>query len=124
MPRTCVTAGGEATMGELFWGLAIGLGLLSLGGLGVFREFRRVRQIKALPHTMATILDSAVREHSRGDDTTYSVYLLYQYTVNGVAHKAEQEIKSILNFSSWAAENLAGQYPVGRSDLPIAYNPL
>ncbi len=110
-------------MEELFCGGGIALGLLALGWLGAWREFRRVRRIKEWGRTWATILDSCVREHGGGDDISYGVYMLYQYTVNGVAHKARKDIKSFFGFSGWATEQLASRYPTGRTDLPIAYNP-
>jgi hypothetical protein len=40
---------------------------------GVFWELRRVRQIKAWPRTVATILDSCVREHDGRDSMAYTI---------------------------------------------------
>ncbi len=111
-------------MEALFCAGAIGLALLALGGAGVYREFRRVHDFDPWPRTMATILDSGVQEHGSGDDITYSAHVLYRYTVNGVAYNAERDLKSFLNMSGWATDQLANRYAAGRSDLPIAYNPL
>ncbi len=108
-------------MGDLFWGIFLSVALSALGGAGIFWEVHRARRSRIWPHTYATIMDSGIIE--KGDDSVYHVYLLYRYVVDGWAHEGKKEINNLQTTTRGGAEKIWSMYPVGRTDLPIAYNP-
>ncbi len=102
--------------------IVLGLLFVVVGGslffaLGVMPGVRLFRAASWL-ETPCTIVSSTVRSHSTDDGTTYSVDILFQYTIDGVDYRSNRY--DFVNFSSSGFESkreIVGRYPEGSDSV-------
>ncbi len=99
----------------------------ALAGLGLILvavfDLRKAHRAKAWPITEGKVLDSRLREKNDGDGITYEVAILYEYFVNGVAHRSDVwRIRAGSSSFTKAALQTVARYPVG-SAVPVYFDP-
>jgi hypothetical protein len=96
-----------------------GLGLLLVAAF----DLRKANRAKTWPTTEGRILDSRLREKKDDEGTSYEVAILYEYFVNGVAHRSDVwRIRAGSSSFTKAASQTIARYPVGAA-VPVYFNP-
>ncbi len=96
-----------------------GLALLLIAAF----DLRKATLAKTWPTTEGRILDSRLREKTDSDGTSYEVAILYEYWVNGVAHRSDVwRIRAGSSSFTKSASRTVASYPVGAS-VPVYFNP-
>src|SRR5229473_616000 len=88
----------------------IGLGMVLVAAF----DLRKANRAKSWPTAEGKILSSSLREKNDGEGTTYEVAILYEYFVNGVAHRSDVwRIRAGSRSFTKAANETVQSYPVG-----------
>src|SRR6266566_1889232 len=96
-----------------------GLALLLIAAF----DLRKATLAKTWPTTEGRILDSRLREKTDSDGTSYEVTILYEYSVNGVAHRSDVwRVRPGSSSFTKAANAAVARYPVG-AVVPVYFNP-
>jgi len=77
------------TVTILFFSVFLVAGLVATWFL-LFRPLARVHDARQWPATPCTVVSSEVQSHSDSDGTTYSVHIVYRYTVNGHEYQSRR----------------------------------
>ncbi len=118
---------GDSSGKSLWIARAVGLMFFLIGGgLLIFLilplAIRAQASVKWVP-TPCTILSSGVKSHKGENNTTYSVAVLYRYTVNGREYKSDAYgLMSSSTSGRASKEKITAQYPAG-SEQTCHVNP-
>ncbi len=99
----------------------------ALAGLGLILvavfDLRKANRAKTWPTAEGKILSSSLREKTDSDGTSYEVAILYEYSVNGVAHRSDAwRIRPGSSSFTKSANAAVARYPVG-AVVPVYFNP-
>jgi hypothetical protein len=97
----------------------IGLGLILIGAF----DLHKASRAKTWPTAEGRILSSSLRERNDGEGTSYEVAILYEYFVNGRAHRSDVwRVRPGSSSFTKAATAAVERYPVGAA-VTVYFNP-
>jgi hypothetical protein len=100
------------------WILVLFFGVFFLAGSGFFygfflRAYFRIQEARSWVETPCTIVSSKVESHTGGDSTTYSINMVYSYTVDGVEYKSSR-----YSFMTGSSSGYSGKRAVVEANPP------
>lgn len=105
------------------WGMILLFSVFLLVGLvaGWFllvQPVRRVWEAREWPAVRCTVVSSRVRSHDGRDSTTYSVHIVYRYTVNGRAYQSDRYDFMVGSSSGYEGKQaIVNRYPPGKEAI-------